>query len=99
MKLVEFMAYWPGDYSKEQIEEYKAIHGDDRSEWPKSEVYSPITIDIELTARFNPGAEGKTTVDLRGANSITLNIDYEDYKEILLFNGLDVYNALPINNK
>lgn len=104
MKLVEFDAYWPGDYSKEQIATYQVLHGDDRSAWPASDIYSKIVIDIEKVIRFNPAMNEKTTttVDLCCGNAITIKLSYESFKDLLSYHSAQIYNskdAIPHINK
>jgi hypothetical protein len=100
---VEFMAYWPGDYSNDDKEPYRIAYGEDQSFWPKSESYSQVVIDISKTIRFNPGSDKeKTVVDLCGGNSLTLAISFPDYKKVLSHHDIYVYNykdALQNNNK
>lgn len=95
MKLVEFIAYWPGDYSKEQIATYQVLHGDDRTTWPATDMYSKIIIDLETVIRFNPAMNEQTTttVDLCCGNAITINLSYESFKDVLRYHGVHIYNS------
>lgn len=93
MIIVEFKAYWPADYSKEDKEVYRISYGDDMADWPKSESYSEIAIDISKTIRFNPGSDkNKTVIDLCGGSSLTLAISFEDYKKVLRYHGIRTNN-------
>lgn len=84
MTLVEFVASWKGNYSKEQEESYTIMYGEDRSRWPETDDESPITIDLERVCRFNPHHDhGKTTVEIAGGPSFSLCIEYSLFQKII----------------
>lgn len=95
MQLVEFMAYWPGDYSREEIETYTILHGEDRTKWPPTNSYTPITVDIDLVTRFNPAYNGENiTVDFSCANPITINMPYDEFKDLLKYFNIEIHSTL-----
>ena len=102
--MVEFMAHWIGDYSQEEIIAYNSIHGDDRLTWSATNSYAPVTIDIEKVVRFNSVSNvNDITVDLDGGNSITINISYNKFKDILSYFGINITSyiedGIQNNNK
>lgn len=91
MKLAQFISRWPNTYSPEQEQTYRVLHGDDRSSWPKCDDPDCITIDLDKIARFNPSMnEGEMTVELSCGGAYNLSLTYEEFKEILLFHGIEV---------
>ena len=91
MNLCEFTAYWPGEYSNEEIETYTPIFGDEKTQWPASESYSDIIIDIERVVRINPAKDaGHVTVDLADGLAITIAMPYNDFKNVLSINGIQI---------
>ena len=95
MQLVEFMAYWPGDYSEEDAQTYSVLYGDDRANWPPTHTYSPIVIDVDRVIRFNPAlSKENTTVDLAGGVPITINMSYEDFKDILSYFSIQIHSTV-----
>ena len=95
MQLVEFMAYWPGDYSNEDVQTYSVLYGDDRANWPPTHTYSPIVIDVDRILRFNPGINAEnTTVDLEGGNAVTINMNYADFKDILSYFSIQIHSTV-----
>lgn len=93
MKLVEFTAYWCGDYTKEELETYAMLYGDDKSVWPETDSTGPIVLDIEKILRINPSNdEGKTIVELMGSRAFSIVMPYEQMLQALQFYGLEIYS-------
>lgn len=93
MNLIEFRAYWPGQYTKEERKDYKSIHGDDMEEWPDSNQYGSMTIDLSKVCRFNPHTQkDKTTIELCGGYSYSLVIRYDDFKMLMNAAGFEIKN-------
>lgn len=93
MSLVELRVYWPGEYTKEERAEYKNIHGDDMEDWPDSNKFGSITIDLSKVCRFNPHShKDKITIELHGGGSYSIDIRYDDFKKIMVASGFEIKN-------
>lgn len=95
MQLVEFTACWTGNYTPEQEEHYKMMHGDDRECWPKTDDRAPIVLDIDLVCRFNPHHDDeKTTVELAGGLAFCIVIPYDEFKDLMEHHGHPVRSMI-----
>lgn len=89
MKLAQFKSYWTDNFSAEEKQTYKILHGEDEENWPDKRIVDFITIDLDSIIRFNPGrADNTTTVELNKCGSYGLIIEYEEFKKIL--NSLEI---------
>lgn len=93
MKLAEFFVKWSGNYTEEQIKAYEIMHGDNRETWPKTNDTTLITIDLDLTSRFNPGEDDNTTtVELSNGRAYAICMSYDEFKNILGYIGIQIIN-------
>ena len=99
MRLVEFTVYWHRSYSAEDKEVYSINHGDNMDNWPPSDNYSNILLDIDSIMAVNPSNyKDKTVVSLCGGGYI-ICMEYEELKIILKKLGLSIesYAVQDIN--
>lgn len=95
MKLAEFNARWTGDYTPDEEQQYRAIHGDDRADWPRAETVDKICIDLDKLVRFNPAkSETETTVELSCGGTYALKISYDDFKDLLAYYSIEITDHL-----
>lgn len=95
MNLVEFNAFWIGNYSTEEEKSYAILYGDNKETWPHTEDISPIVIDVDRICRFNPHhAPDKTTVELAGGFSFCICIPYEEFKTIMYLYGQQIHSTI-----
>ncbi len=95
MKLAEFNARWTGDYTPDEEQQYRAIHGDDRADWPCAETVDKICIDLDKLVRFNPAkSETETTVELSCGGTYALKISYDDFKDLLAYYSIEITDHL-----
>lgn len=100
MRLVEFTVYWHRSYSQEEKSVHSINHGDNMDNWPPSDNYSNILIDIDSVISVNPSDyEGKTVIRSLDSGGYIICLSYEEVKDVLKKLGLSIesYAVQDIN--
>lgn len=100
MRLIEFTVYWHKSYSPEQRKVYEINHGENDENWPPSDNYSNILLDIDSVTSINPSDyEGKTVVRSLDTGGYIICMEFKEFKSILkgLGYSIESYAVQNIN--